>query len=95
MEEKRCPVFDEEESFGSVDFPGAWCLNSAQPLPSHVGEGSGCAVMQRNYRLTQSFGMCCEPVVGYAATGSGYANTVVEQEDGPYIPISSFLYSIF
>ena len=23
---------------GSVDFPCAWCLNSAQPLPSHVGE---------------------------------------------------------
>ena len=25
--------------------------------------------------------MCCEPVVSYAATGSGYANTTVEPED--------------
>lgn len=31
--------------------------------------------------------MCCEQPVGYAATGSGYANTVVEPEaDTPQIP---------
>ena len=30
---------------------------------------------------------CGEPTVGYAATGSGYANTMVEQdEDSPLIP---------
>jgi hypothetical protein len=43
----------QESLSGSVDFPGAWCLNSAQPLPSHVGEGSGCAVMHRKKRLTR------------------------------------------
>ena len=32
--------------------------------------------------------MCGEPAVGYAATGSGYANTIVEQEDdAPQIPV--------
>ena len=41
MEEKKYPVFEEEESTG----------------------------------------MCCEPAVGYAATGSGYANTLVEPEE--------------
>lgn len=29
----------------------------------------------------ENIGMCCEPSVGYAATGSGYANTLVEPED--------------
>ena len=32
--------------------------------------------------------MCCEQPVSYAATGSGYANTVVEpEEDTPQIPL--------
>ena len=30
---------------------------------------------------------CGEPTVGYAATGSGYMNTMVEQEDVPQIPV--------
>jgi hypothetical protein len=48
MEEKRYPVFDEEENIG----------------------------------------MCCEPAVGYAATGSGYTNTMIEPEETcPYIPV--------
>ena len=48
MEDKRYPVFEEEEGTG----------------------------------------MCCEPAVGYAATGSGYANTVANlEETGLYIPI--------
>ena len=29
----------------------------------------------------ENIGMCCEPAVGYAATGSGYTNTMVEPED--------------
>ena len=29
----------------------------------------------------ENIGMCCEPSVGYAATGSGYANTLIEPED--------------
>ena len=29
----------------------------------------------------EGVGMCCEPPVGYAATGSGYSNTVVTSED--------------
>ena len=41
MEEKKYPVFEEEESVG----------------------------------------MCCEPPVGYAATGSGYANTLADSEE--------------
>ena len=32
---------------------------------------------------------CCEPTVGYAATGSGYANTITE-EDVPQIPVGKF-----
>jgi len=32
--------------------------------------------------------LCQEPLVGYAATGSGYANTLVEPEDeAPQIPV--------
>ena len=32
--------------------------------------------------------MCCEQPAGYAATGSGYANTLVEpEEDTPQIPV--------
>ena len=32
--------------------------------------------------------MCCEQPVGYAATGSGYANTLVEsEEDTPQVPV--------
>jgi len=32
--------------------------------------------------------MCCEQPVGYAATGSGYANTLVESEEvTPQIPV--------
>ena len=30
---------------------------------------------------------CCEPPAGYAATGSGYANTLTEQEECSQIPI--------
>ena len=41
MEEKRYPVFDEEEGIGK----------------------------------------CCEPAVGYAATGSGYAYTLANDDD--------------
>lgn len=29
----------------------------------------------------ESIGMCCEPSAGYAATGSGYTNTLVNQDD--------------
>ena len=29
----------------------------------------------------ESVGMCCEPPAGYAATGSGYANTLSEEND--------------
>jgi hypothetical protein len=28
----------------------------------------------------ESVGMCCEPSSGYAATGSGYVNTLIEDE---------------
>ena len=31
--------------------------------------------------------MCGEPAVGYAATGSGYVNTIAKPEDAPQIPI--------
>lgn len=27
------------------------------------------------------FGMCCEPETGYAATGSGFANTMAEESE--------------
>jgi hypothetical protein len=30
---------------------------------------------------------CSEPAVGYAATGSGYANTVEQDEESPQIPV--------
>lgn len=30
---------------------------------------------------------CSEPTVSYAATGCGYMNTMVEQEDAPQIPV--------
>ena len=29
----------------------------------------------------ENIGMCCEPSVGYAATGSGYANTIEASDD--------------
>lgn len=44
---------------------------------------------EKNYPIFEDDAttMCCEPTVGYAATGSGYANTVVEdEEDVPSIP---------
>ncbi|MCR5849151.1 MAG: hypothetical protein K6G92_00360 [Bacteroidaceae bacterium] len=34
--------------------------------------------------------MCCEQPAGYAATGSDYANTLVEpEEDTPQIPVAT------
>ena len=35
----------------------------------------------------EGVGMCNEPPVGYAATGSGYTNTLTEQEDCSQMPI--------
>jgi len=35
----------------------------------------------------EGIGRCCEPSVGYAATGSGYVNTLVDVDDSPQIPV--------
>lgn len=34
-----------------------------------------------DFEEEESIGMCCEPPVGYAATGSGYANTIEASEN--------------